>query len=140
VEWVRVTPGLSFDGEELGRCEAPIPEPGLFQARDVGIALIGYMAEDRGGWPPPYAQACSEEREALGLLIDLLDVDERQYEQVIARTRRLLADPDFRALQGAIARALSVAPTLYAEHVYEIARAHGVGHPIPDQEPSTWND
>jgi hypothetical protein len=126
IEYVGVTPGLSFPGEELGRCEAPISADEVVQARDVGIALIGYMAQDRDGWPPSYSEARSEQREALGLLIDLLDIDERQYGELVARTRRLLADPDFRALQDAIARALSSAPMLTAEDVYAIARAHGI--------------
>jgi hypothetical protein len=137
IEYVSRTPGLGFPGEELGRCEAPIPEGELIQARDVGVALIGYMAQDRDDWPPPYAAACTEEREALGLLIDLLDIDERQYEELVARTRRLLDDPDFSALQRAIARALSVVPTLTAEDVYAIAQAHGIRSPIHDEELST---
>jgi HK97 family phage prohead protease len=78
-------------------------------------------------WPPSYAEAKSERREALGLRIRHLSVDEAEYEELIAIARDLLADPDFQRLHPAITRALHRVPRLENQDIEALARIY----PIP---------
>ena len=125
VEFVYVSPGFGWPGEEVGRCRAPIPRREGVQARDLGVALVGYMAEDDPDWPPPYERAMIEDREALATLIRVLDVNPEQYEEVVLVTRNLLADPYFRRLRDVIARALCACPRLESDDLAALAEATG---------------
>ena len=69
-------------GEELGHALIPIDE-GIEPDRIV-IALAGYAADGRRGWPPAYAKAREEELESLGTTIRVLDIGEEQYEQFVS--------------------------------------------------------
>ena len=63
VEFVERTPGHGFAGEEVGKCLAPIP--GEISARELVVALVGYWSEETPDWPPSYAEARTESRDAL---------------------------------------------------------------------------
>ncbi len=123
VEHVAATPGHGFTGERVGSVSAPIPDE--VKRRDLVAALVGYLAESALDWPPSYADAQSEQREALGTLIRALDVSEDEYAACIALSRELLERPDFKRLQSAIARALAAAPELTGEDVERLAAATG---------------
>jgi hypothetical protein len=132
VEHVWVTPGLAFPGEEIGHCRAPVPRTDGIQARDLAVSLVGYWAEGEPGWPPTYAEAREEKLEAIATLIRVLRLKRSQYEALVDETREMLEHPEFKRLQGAIARALVRVPRLEAEDVEALCRAHGF--PIPRQQ------
>jgi hypothetical protein len=125
IDHVSVTPGLARPGEEVGRCLAPVSRTDGIQPRDLVVSLAGYLAEGEAGWPPPYAEACGERREALATVIRVLDLDQDQYETAIDLTRRMLDTPEFRRLQSSIARALRAAPTITGDDVEAPAAALG---------------
>lgn len=129
VEYVQRESGHAFPGEEIGHCRAPVADG--VQARDLGVALIGYLAEAAPGWPPPFEEARHEKREALATLIRVLGVDEEQYDQFVALTRSLLDEPAFKRLQYALARALAACPRLEAEDIEALCLATGIPVPQP---------
>jgi hypothetical protein len=122
VEHVERNPGLTLVGEELGHCLAPID--GEIEVSQVALCLIGYMAEDRDGWPPPYEQARTEKLESLGVVLGALGVTPEAYEASVELVRDMLVDPDFTRLRDAIARALGAAPRLEAEDLEALRAIH----------------
>ena len=51
VAHVEREPGSVLPGEQLGHCLAPIGE--RLELSQVPLCLVGYLSEDRPGWPPP---------------------------------------------------------------------------------------
>jgi hypothetical protein len=121
VEFVEVDPGHHRPGETLGHARIPVGEE--VEASQLAIAIAGYLSDGKPGWPPPYEEAREERLEALGTTLRLLDVDEPTYDAAVGRTQAILATPDFRRLQDAIARALAAVPRLAAEDVEALAEA-----------------
>jgi hypothetical protein len=125
--------GSFLPGEAKGFCMAPID--GDIEGTQVVLALVGYLSENREGWPPPYDLACHERREALGKLIDILDITPEQYEAYIDATRDMLANEDFIRLRDAIERALYSVPRLDAIAVLDLAKATGI--PVSSNQGAT---
>ena len=126
VEYVERTPGIGLGGEVVGSCYAPVPRTRSIEASDLGCALVGYWTEREPGWPPSFAEARAEPREALATLIEVLGLDADEYDQLVQVTRDLLADPHFIRLRDAIARALAAVPYLTAEDLAALCYAVGI--------------
>jgi hypothetical protein len=90
----------------------------------VPIAVIGYMADGRPGWPPSWPEALQEPLEALGKVLLLLGATEEIYGQLVELASDMLVDPDFLRLRDSIARALAAVPHLEAEDIEALARIH----------------
>jgi hypothetical protein len=118
VESVWRTEGLAFAGEMIGHCGVPIDR---LEASQVVICTIGYMSEDKAGWPPSWPDALEEPLEALGRVLTLLGATKKTYEQLVEIARSMLDDPAFIRLRDAIARALHRCPHLEAEDVQALA-------------------
>jgi hypothetical protein len=123
--------GHALVGDEVGRCRAPITDE--VQCREVVVSLIGYLSENKPGWPPTYAEACEERLEALATVMRVLHIDERVYEELLEVTREMLRDPDFIRLRDAIARALTAVPRLERSDIEALCRATHT--PTPKEQP-----
>lgn len=127
IEYVAIHDNLhALPGEELGRVRAPVPRDEGVRARDVIVALIGYVAEGEKDWPPSFEDAKSERRESLDILIRLLKLSEQRYAELVEVTRELEANPDFRRLRDSIARALRRVPRLLPEDLDALCAVHGI--------------
>ena len=126
--------GSALPGETVGHVRAPIQDK--VEPSQLAIAIVGYMAEGDPDWPPPYDEACTERLEALGKIIEILDLDRDQYDRIVAVTKEILDDPDFRRLVHTIARAHAACPRLDAQAVRELTAAAGI--PLPEGVP-TWS-
>jgi hypothetical protein len=122
VEQVECDVGLTRVGEQLGSCLAPID--GEIEVSQVALCVIGYMSEDRDGWPPPYEQARTEKLESLGVVLGAIGVTPEAYEASVELVRDMLVDPDFIRLRDSIARALSRVPRLEAEDIEALRAIH----------------
>ena len=111
-------------GEQLGHCLAPIGE--RLELSQVPLCLIGYLSEGRPGWPSPWPDCLDEPLEGLGRVLTVLGVDEEDYAALVALTRDILADPDFRRLRDAIARALAAVPRLEREDIEALAAIYPI--------------
>jgi hypothetical protein len=77
--------GIHFRGEDYGL--TGIPSDGEIDGDQLVISLVGYMAEKRTDWPPPWSQAREEELELVGAHVRVHGLDETGYERIVARTR-----------------------------------------------------
>lgn len=98
---------------------------------DLIVSIVGWMADDEcpGTWPPPWRRVAEVETDGVGALVKHLDLDEDGYREIVSLAEQLLADPDFKRLQGLIARALQLAPVLDGESVEILRRAAGIPEP-----------
>ncbi|HZA59380.1 MAG TPA: hypothetical protein VE401_08385 [Solirubrobacterales bacterium] len=127
IAWVERYPGHFLPGETMGHCRAPIDDE--VEPSQLAIALSGYLAEDRDGWPPAFQEARTERLEALGKVIEILGIDEAAYDRAVELTREILADPDFIRLHRTIARALAACPRLDEQAVQDLTLAAGIPPP-----------
>ena len=130
VAYVWRSSGHSWPGETIGHCRAPVGE--RIDITQVPIALAGYWADGEEGWPPDFEQAKQEELEALGLVLELLGLDEEQYNRVVALCAEVFGNPDFLRLRDAIARALARAPRLEDGDIEALCIAYFI--PLPEKE------
>jgi hypothetical protein len=112
----------------IGRSDCPDDE---LDSTLIVVALVGYLAEDEPGWPPAYAEALVERRDALGLVIEHFGVDAEQCADAVRSAREMLADSNFQRLRDAIGRALRQVPHLTAEDIEALCRATHT--PIPTE-------
>jgi hypothetical protein len=119
--------GHALAGDEVGHCRAPILDE--VQCRELVVSLIGYLSENKPGWPPTYADACEEPLEALATLIRVLHIDECVYEELVEVAREMLRDPDFIRPRDAIARALTAVPRLEREDIEALCLIAGTQIP-----------
>ena len=131
VERVEVDPGMHLPGEEAGRTIVPV-DVDRIEVSQLAVCLAGYLSDGAPDWPPPWPEALEEEREALGLVLKLMQVDEASYLAAIERVRAILDHPNFKRLQSGIARALATVPVLTQTNIERIARGHGFA---PAEEP-----
>ena len=130
VEHVSRHPGHTLPGEELGHARITIGD--RVELSQLAICLVGYWVDGRPGWPPSFEDARTEKLEAMGKVISILGVNEEAYDATVELVRDMLADQDFKRLQGAIARALRVVPLLEREDIEALCRATNT--PIPQEQ------
>jgi hypothetical protein len=112
-------------GTAMGECRVPLDRDELCWSQ-VPIMLIPYILEGRRGWPPPFAQAKSEQLEALDHIIEGLGLEEINYERLVGLAKRIAASPALHVIRRAIASAVladdSNGPTLRleADGVHEV--------------------
>lgn len=136
VEAVEVDRGAHWPGERMGAAVIPLDHQRI-EPHQIGLALIGYLAEKRPDWPPPWPAALTERRERLGLVLRTLGVDKSAYEAAVELTRKILADPDFQLLQSSISRALRHVPRLEAADIAALCEANGFPVPAQPEERTT---
>jgi hypothetical protein len=126
VAYVQVFEGFHLPGETMGHARVPIRD--RIEPSQIVICLAGYWSEDPD-WPPTYEEARRETREALGKVIEMLDLGPEEYGAVCDLTRRLLESPDFRRLARLIEKALIQAPRLDQEAIEILRKAVGIPSP-----------
>lgn len=119
VESVECDVGHALVGERVGLARCPIGD--RIEASQVVLCVIGYLSEAEPGWPPSYADAFGEEREALGRVLMFIGAREDTYAECVKLARDMLADPEFIRLRDALARALHHVPRLEAEDIESLA-------------------
>jgi hypothetical protein len=128
VECVTRVSGMALAGETAGHTLVPVQD--RVELSQIPICLAGYWGEP--GWPPSFEEAQEEKLEALGLVLKLLGINQRQYDRLVAVTEEIIADPNWQALRDAVARALAFSPRLDSEDLARICAAYDV--PVPRAE------